>query len=329
MPLERIFSAIRSTHRHVPAHTSYRARRRISATLGVVFLFAALLLQPALADDGPKGAELSVETDLRAKPSDDSRSKGKLPRGTILMLTGDKSEGFVEVEVELESGDISGWISESALKSAPVKNGNLPPETHSEDDNLEVEVIRKKKSKEAREARVPKDEMALLSREMSFFYGVHAGGSFSIINVDQLSDSAMGFGMTFGAQGGFFLSPRIPVTLELAYSSLQGTLSTGQPVGFGLLDIGAIVSYEFKEFEIHAGFKYSIGMSITSLPASVTSVQSPMDVSSPWAQLGVGYRFTIGDQIFLVARARYGISLFRTPIGFQTIGGAAYLEIRG
>src|SRR3954447_23096999 len=59
--------------------------------------------------------ELSRDTDLRRAPDRRSPSLGRLPKGTIATFQGEDKEGYLEVEVELESGSISGWISRTAI----------------------------------------------------------------------------------------------------------------------------------------------------------------------------------------------------------------------
>src|SRR5438105_2310685 len=70
------------------------------------------------AADFPSGgaARLLRSTSLREKASATSKSLGRLPRNTVVLVKGEEKNGFVPVQVELEGNEtIEGWLATEAM----------------------------------------------------------------------------------------------------------------------------------------------------------------------------------------------------------------------
>ena len=187
-------------HRHVPANSSHRVRR---ALLAALILFTSTPAYP----EGKAGsaAQIVKRTDLRKRPADDSPSLGRIPKGTIVTLTGERQNGFVAVEVELEEGSIEGWLPKDTLNKAarnelpPVEGDEaaekLPVRRRSdvEPDEEDEEVLIRPRSR----MRVPKDEGLLLRRDPLFIYGLQVTGGLSMQVPDYTTEEYMG--PAFGA----------------------------------------------------------------------------------------------------------------------------------
>lgn len=283
-------------------------------------------------------AQIIRAVDLRKRSEDDSASLGRLPKGTIVSLTGEIKNGYVAVEVELEEGSISGWVPRTALNRQAREN--LPEDPRSMKEDEDEEIKRPKRSDESDDEepvvirprsriKVPKDEGLLMRRDPSFFYGVHVGGGAAILNASAVTgDMFVGPAIVAGGQVGYHISRNIPVRLELSYLSVSGSEPQGQSMSFGFADIGGYVSYFIDDFEVFAGASYAYGISVGDLPKQILNNTAP-DFSSLFFAGGVGYKINLGEVTDLVLRVRYNVSFMRDPLATQTIQAIGYLEFRG
>lgn len=269
-------------------------------------------------------AKLSKKADLRKEPRVGSPVVGRLPRGTILTLTGETQGRFVKVEVELVDGQATGWIAETAIEQNKEVSEKKTDELDSEFEEVTNPVPRKKR----RRAAVPTDESVLLSREPSFNYGIFAGGNYGITNTQFNENIYTGIGYQAGGFFSFFLGNQFTLGAELGYTKVQGTAIDLTQAGYGLLDIGVIFEYMPDRFRLFAVAQYSMGLGLSDIPRVIALV-GPADVSGVWVKGGAGYALPLSEFSNLVFKAFYGISFTRLPVGFQTIGTTVGLEFRG
>lgn len=278
-------------------------------------------------------------TDLRKRPADDSPSLGRIPKGTIVTLTGERQNGFVAVEVELEEGSIEGWLPKDTLNKAarnelpPVEGDEasekLPVRRRSdvEPDEEDEEVLIRPRSR----MRVPKDEGLLLRRDPLFIYGLQVTGGLSMQVPDYTTEEYMGPAFGAGAHAGYFLTRNLPVRAEVGYLLQSSSDSTGNSISIGFLEFAGSVSYMIDEFEIFGGAQYLYGLSFgeAAPPALNKLIVGPEDFSSIYIMGGLGYRIPVSDVTSLNLRGRYSFSFLRAPIGFSLFTLQAFLEFRG
>lgn len=266
------------------------------------------------------------ETELRKEPYPDSESLGVLPAKSIVTLTGEEKGKYVQVEVELEEGSVTGWIE---LKTLSKKE----PTEEKEEDQPEKNVIKVRKPKKKRKTiAVPSDEGVLLGRQSTFSYGFFAGGHIDFMSVETPQDSLTGYGFMGGATLSFVLDPTFRLRTELDYAVHSGANTTSKILSLSFLDLS--VSGEIPlgaAFYVLGGLQYSLGVGIDNSDsvASVTSLASASDVSGLWGLAGVGYKFSAGETSSLSIRARYAGAFMTSPVGFHTFGLQAVWEIEG
>lgn len=267
-------------------------------------------------------AQLGKETPLYEGPSKASRSFGILPLGTLLTLSGEIDGNFLEVEVQLEDGLNRGWILEESLhrpsdQPAAAAAAAAPATAKPEHSNRRRRMV------------VPRDEGLLIRREPSFYYGLYALGNLCFIDAAQMPSKHSGLGFSGGASIGYFVQKNLSIGLDGGYSVINGNDLDSTVINVGLIDLGLSLAYHFDDFEVFGGLQYSIGAGIIDLPTQLNAIRSASEFSSLWFLTGVGYRVQTGQMTSLAFRARYGGSLSRDLIGFQTISLGAYFEIRG
>lgn len=245
---------------------------------------------------------LKEDSYLYQKSSDKAATLGKLPTGSIVKVLERKMGGFVLVEVELEEGNLTGWVKTDALEK-PV---NQPQPS---------KIL------------IPKDEGLLIRREPVFLFGFHLGGSLGFIQTD-VSTAYSGPGFVGGGIAGIFLAPRLPLRFEVSYSLVNGTADDNLDLSFGFLDFALIPAYQFDSFELFGGFQYSFGLGVKDIPRGVV-LPSASDLSSVWGQLGAGYRIRLGYFTTVLIRLRYCTSFQRSPFVFNVISLVTAIEFQG
>jgi hypothetical protein len=271
-------------------------------------------------EDQGRASSLIEATDLLQRPSNTSRSLGALPKGTILTLTGETRGNYAAVDVELEDGEVSGWVLLSAL--AAEDDGE-------EEDASAATRPPPKKTLKLRKGKIPKDESLLLRREPTFYYGGSVGMGYHIIQSQFDTEVYIGMGPHFDGYFGYFVDNDLSVKFLLGMSSPSGTSSQGVALSMNVLDIGVFGEMFFlKKMRAFAGLQYSMGIGLGELPATYR-LNSSSDISSLWGVFGGGYTFPLSDVTRLVVRGYYGISFASSPVALQTIGLAASLEFQG
>src|SRR5688500_13022204 len=219
--------------------------------MGWLFLIWSLLA-PAIAEDKPgTAAQLIQETSLRKEASEDAKSLGRLPKGTVLTLQGDRKNGFVFVEVELEDGSIEGWVRTEALNRQARGDDDGDDEDEASDKKAKPDEPEEPPPQRPRtRVSVPKDEGLLLRRDPTFFYGLQAGGGLVVMVPAAVESTFIGPGFGVGAHLGYYVDRNIPIHVELGYSQLTGSDEKTPPdtIQFGFLDIAAIATYSIGGF---------------------------------------------------------------------------------
>lgn len=296
--------------------------------MGSKLAFVCLLLCSFLgfAEFNPSDAVTTFkETEVRREPYPDSESLGILPAKSLVILTGDEKSGFSEITVELEDGDLTGWVETSAVKNE---------ESLEEDEPSEKKFIqvRKKKKKRKKYIDVPVDEGVLLGRKTTFSYGALLGFHLDQLSIEDPEGTATGNGITGGISLSFVLDPSFKFRPELTYSTHAGIDENDRLVSFGFFDIAALGEFPInKDFFIFAGLQYSLGMGLDNSENAVSSLilEESSEVSGLWGQLGAGYKFPVGDNSFLSLRANYRGAFMVSPVGFHVFGIQALFEIEG
>jgi len=264
------------------------------------------------------------ETEIRREPYPDAESLGVLPAKSLVTLTGDERSGFTEVSVELEEGELTGWIENSAVKEEEIGF----------EDSAEKKVIRvrKRKKKGPRKIDVPVDEGVLLGRQSTFSYGALGGFHLNQINIEEPEGTASGNGFSAGVSLSFILDPSFKFRPELTYSSHSGIDASDRLVSFGFFDIAALGEFPIsKEFFLVAGLQYSLCMGFDNSENAVSTnlIEEAAEASGLWGQLGAGYKFSVGEQSYLSLRANYRGAFMTSPVGFHAFGIQAVFEIEG
>jgi len=289
--------------------------------------FFLLLAVPAQADvTAGDVSSTRRETELRKEPYPDSESVGILPAKSLVTLTGEEKGKFVEVEVELEEGSVTGWIELKALSKKKSEDGD-------ESDESEPKIIKSRQPKKKKKAvAVPSDEGILLGRNPTFSYGFVGGGHLDFLTVEDPEVKVSGYGMLGGATLSFILDPTFRLRTEIDYSVHSGTTDQNKLLSFSFLDISATGEIPLStHFYVLAGIQYSLGIGLDNADsvASVQKVAAASDVSGIWGLAGLGYRFSVGEMSSLSLRARYAGAFMMSPVSFHTFGLQAVWEIDG
>ncbi len=287
------------------------------ASFSISFSFADTSDKPGTA------AQVIKSTYLRAAPDEKAQNIGEVPKGAIVILQGERKNGFVQILVELEGEtSVEGWVPVGDLnyraregvkveEEIQPKGGEPPPFGR---------PVEKKRSL------VPKDEGVLLTRFKTFLYGFEAGAGLSVLEPSK--GTYLGPGFHFSAEVGYFLLRQMPIRFHLGYSLVTGTEADGSAISLGFVDAHVVLAYLFDRFEIFGGAQYALGVGIGDLPTFVT-VAEAYDFSNVCFLVGAGYHFPLTEHAELVVRGRYGVSLFGNPLFMQTIAGFLALEIKG
>jgi len=274
-------------------------------------------------------AQLTRETDLRRGPSEDSPILGRLPAGTILSFKGERSGGFVLVEVELEDGtSLEGWVLKDALDKMSLGDDDEEQETFEQPESAPAPSRIKQEKPKKKKLRIPKDEGILLKREPSFAYGARAGGSYSLIDVDN-GNRYTGLGLFGGAHAGMFVNEKFPIFLEANFFQANGTADDNLNLAFNFFELGVEPLYLITPYlEVFAGLSYAFGLGLADIPPTV-QVAGAGDLSSFWVHIGGGYRVKVTPEMDMAFRLNYRVSFLRSPFLFQLITLLAVIEFRG
>jgi hypothetical protein len=255
---------------------------------------------------------------MKEDASDSSASIGRLPKGTMVTIQGERQGNYIPILVELEDGGkLEGWIPADALESSEGEVDDGSPH----------------KSKRLRPKRIqiPEDEKLLLKRERSFMYGIFGGGTMAFITSVVTQPVYSGFGFVGGGEVGLFVGDNLPIRVELGISQYNGTASQ-DPLnlnfGFNFLDLNVVPTYYLGSFEGFLGLGYSFGLGVNQIPSQIQLV-SARDLSTLSGQGGVGYHFSIGYQSDLLVRLRYQALFARSPFVFQAVCLIVALEFQG
>jgi hypothetical protein len=312
-----------------------------AAFLVLAFLGAGLFPQSAFGESSPAGgtnegmiAETLREADLFSEPDEASVTQGRLPEGTLLRLLGKRKGVFENVEVELVDGIAEGWVQRKALN---LKDQELQMENW--DTRVKYRRSRKEPQKEATDDRrgpivVPKDEVLLIRRQPSFFYGLVAELPLTYIT-DTRDNLFSGINYRLGVHGGFFLGRNTPLRFELAYTRVGGTADgasaqagPGSLIELGFADFRTQLELGIGNFAILGFAQYSFGTGVEAAPPSV-NFGSAGSLSSFWVGVGGGYRVAFTQTSAILLQLTYSLSLLREPLGFQAFGFRLVWEIRG
>jgi hypothetical protein len=321
--------------------------RTLTLRVVIAGLVAILLAGPALAERAGTAAQLIRGTDLKKSPVEGAASAGRLPRGTVLTLTGLQRNGFVSVEVELADGAVQGWVpreylNRSVRESLPddpavfnpdeteegsESDGEEPPPSRRSDNTDESEVRSRPRSR----IKLPKDEGVLLRREETFYYGVHGGGGVSFLQNATTNTFFIGPGFSVGGYGGFILSSSLAIQGEIGYALLDGEDPDGQvdTLSFGFFTVEATGVYVIDCFELHGGLGYYNGLSLSAGAAQVNGLTSAADLSTITFHVGGAFRLPLSDVISVNFAVRYVRGLIEAPIGISTVKGMVFLQFRG
>jgi len=300
-------------------------------------LAAALILLsfwssfPVFSEEGASDViSTRRESELRKEPYPDAESFGILPSKSLVTLTGEEKGNFVEVEVELEDGIVTGWLDSTAIRKKIVKEEVSEEEESSSEKK--VLKVRKAKRKKKKRIPVPEDEGLLLKRDPTFSYGALLGAHLTMMPIEDPPGDARGNGFSFGASLSFLLDPSFRLRTELVYSTQSGLDESERYLSVGLFDIAALGEIPLGgDFFVFGGFQYSLAMSLDNEDGAVKQelLMESSDISGIWGQLGAGYRFSIGPQTFMALRARYAGAFKASPVGFHTFGLQAIFELEG
>ena len=130
-----------------------------------------------------------------------------------------------------------------------------------------------------------------------------------------------------------FLTPEVSLGAEIGLSQIQGSQSAADNSlatatgGARLMDVAAVLEYQYKNFRIFTALQYSFGIGISDF--TVAQVASSSDVSGFWLRGGGGYAFPLSDMVNLVAKGFLGYSFNKSVLGLQTFGVSLFLEFKG
>jgi len=304
--------------------------------LGATLLLVFLGFSPwGLAEEAP-GDIVSTrrETELRKEPYPDAESLGILPVKSIVTLLGEEKGRFVQVEVELEEGSLTGWVEISVVRRKKKAEEESPePEVAEEEPAKKVIPVKKYQSKKKKKRiAIPQDEGLLLKRDSTFSYGAVVGGHLDMIRVEVPESDFSGNGFSLGATVSFVLDPNFRLRTELVYSNHSGIDSNERMVAMGFMDLSALGEVPLTtSFSIFGGIQYSFGIGLDNEAQGIDpqTLETASELSGFWAQGGLGYRFSVGEQSYLTLRGRYAGALMTSPLAIHTFGLQLVWEIEG
>lgn len=258
-------------------------------------------------------AELAKETILKKYPTEDAATVGRLPKGTILELSGEEDNFFAEAEVELANGTVaSGWVEIASIRGREKERPKEKP----------------KPVKKSNKLIVPKDEGVLLRRERTFFYGIGGGGNYSIVNYIEGLETYNGMSFNVDAHVGLYFGSYIRSQFNVGYLQTNGVDSTSSIVSFGFFNFsleGQLVVEE--NFLIFADLGYMSGMSVAA--PNAVKITGASDASTLFSQIGAGYRTTLNELSSIGVKGSYLFGFQRDPIGVQGFVLSIFVDFEG
>ncbi len=292
--------------------------------------------QCAYSIDLPTGsaARLLRSTALRSEASAISKSVGRLPSSTLVLVKGEEKNGFLPVQIELEDDEtVQGWVAVDALTTGRegVDRENIEDARRLAFDEPSGRKLR---------IRIPKDESVLFGRKPSFYYGLQVGPHYNFMQASDGS-AASGFGLEAGGLVGIFVTPEIPVRMELGYAMLSGarddasaagtttsTTTTTKNTSLGFVNTSLVGAYRFDRLEIHLGAQYAYGISVSDIPGP-TQATTASEISAYNVIIGGGYYAPIGDVTGLSIQLRYTGSITHGPLSLHQFGLLLGLNLNG
>lgn len=304
--------------------------------MGATLVLVVLGLSPwALAEEAP-GDVVSTrrETELRKEPYPDAESLGILPVKSIVTLTGEEKGRFIQVEVELEEGALTGWVEAAAVRRKKrIEEASPETEVAEEEPAKKIIPVKKYQSKKKKKRiAIPQDEGLLLKRDSTFSYGAVVGGHLDTIRVEVPESDFSGNGFSIGATVSFVLDPNFRLRTELVYTNHAGTDSNERLLAMGYMDLSALAEVPLTaSFLIFGGIQYSFGIGLDNEDQGIDprTLETASELSGFWAQGGLGYRFSVGEQSYFTLRGRYAGALMISPLAIHTFGLQLVWEIEG
>lgn len=258
-------------------------------------------------------AKTRIFLPLFSEPSLASRVVGKLPAGTIVRYRGERIAQLASVEVELEIGWVTGWVTDSELDfgqpDAVAGFTNVP--------------IRQK---------IPSDEAILLRREPTFLYGIYGGSNWGMMTPFDASTYS-GLGFSVGGRIGWFLNLKTSLDLLVDYSMFNGkrlsTHNVSDSVSFGYCHVLAAVAYRINAIELSALGGVAFGLSVPDTLPSTITLESSNDLTSPAFGVGVSYRFETSNYARIVTGVQYRIHALSSPLLVHSVLASAGIFFEG
>lgn len=290
------------------------------ALLLTIFLFSCSFWPVFAEQQAPpqevERAELSKEAIFKKYPTQDAPAIGRLPKGTLIELTGEEENHFAEMEVELSNGTVAtGWVEIQNIKGREAEKRPEKPKPAEEKKNKKIVL--------------PKDEGVLLRREQSFFYGISLGGNYGMVTWVESEELYTGMSFQGSAHAGLYFNSYTRGQLNVGYFRVEGKDSLGIGLGFGFLDISAELQFIIeKNFLIFGSLGYASGIGITAAPSTL-KIEGSSDATTISSQVGAGYRAPISDVSSIGVKASYLYGFKRDPVGVAGFLLSVFLDFEG
>ena len=274
----------------------------------ILTLFSILCFAEEMGD---AAKTLSITT-LFEESSSNSKVIGKLPTGTTVRFKGSKVPPLVQIEVELESGWVTGWLTESVLDF----------EGRAAEKAIEV--------KSKKPPGVPVDEISLVQREPIFLYGFYGGSNYGLAAPVQ-GGSFVGSGLLIGARAGFYFDKQSLFEVRIDYEEVGGANYgvNGGRGSFGYFNILALYTRRLAPIELNFLGGVAFGLSVPDSLTPSRDITSPGDLTSPVIGAGAETHFQITELVLLQLGLQYRFHLLITPalvqslvfhVGFSIVG---------
>ncbi len=288
-------------------------------------LILSFLLNVVWAEEVGDAARTRVLLPLYLLPSMTSEIIGQLPAGTIVRFKGEKTAPLAHIEVELESGWVSGWLLDSELNFGSGER--LAPSKTDETSSGSVplpSVSRKG---------IPGDEKLLLQREPSFLYGAFVGPIFGMATPSE-ENRHQGWGFGVGGRVGYFINSRTSLDLHIDYSFLGGDEVTasglqGNTLFFGFCNFLVAIAHRKSNLEIAAMGGVAVGLSLPDTLSETINIDSPLGLTSPVLGAGVTYRIETSQFARVGFGIQYRVHLLADPVFVHAILGTVSMTFEG
>ena len=226
----------------------------------------------------------------------------------MVRFKGSRVSSLANIEVELETGWVSGWVAENVLDF--------------EGKEKILEVKQKK-------ATIPIDEINLVQREVTFLYGFYGGSNYGLLAPAQ-GGSYAGSGLLIGAKAGFYFDKQTTFEGRIDYEEVGGiNYGTGGGRGsFGFCNILAIYTRRLAPIELNLVGGVALGLSV---PDSLVSraITGPGDLTSPVIGAGAEKHFQMSELVLVQLSVQYRFHLLITPALVQSLTFSIGLSIVG